>query len=74
MDNLAHARYKWIHSQMEEDAEFLHLRERLRQAGPDFQAAMDALSPEHRQSITEYLGILGEISDRITEISCYVPK
>lgn len=74
MENLAHERYKWIHRQMEEDAEFLHLLERLREAGPDFQAAMDALSPEHRGSVNEYLGILGELSDRITEICCYVPK
>ena len=73
MDNLAHERYKWIHRKLEEDPEFLLLRERLREAEADFLAAMEALSPEHRQSVTEYLGILGELSDRLTEICCYVP-
>ena len=74
MDSLAYERYKWIHRKMEEDEEFLYLQEKLREAGPDFQAAMEALSPEHRQSVTEYLGILGELYDRMTEISCCVPK
>lgn len=74
MDSLAHERYKWIKRQLEEDPEFLHLQDRLREAAPDFSAAMDALSPEHRQSITEYLGILAELSDRTVEICCLMPQ
>ena len=73
MENKAHERYKWIKRQSEEDEEFLHLMERLRQATPDFQAAMDFLPPEHRENVTEYLGILGELSDRTMEICCYMP-
>ena len=73
MENKAHGRYKWIQRQLETDEEYLHLMERLRQATPDFRAAMNALPPEHRESITEYLGILAELSDRTTEICCYVP-
>ena len=53
--------------------EYLYLLERLRQAQPDFAAAMALLPPEHRESVTEYLGILAELYDRITEICCYVP-
>ena len=73
MENLAHERYKWICRQLEQDAEYLHLLNRLRDAAPDFQIALDALSPAHRQSITEYLGILGELSERTKEIGCYAP-
>ena len=73
MENKAHERYKWLNRQLETDEEILHLMQRLRQAQPDFQAAMNALSQDHRDSITEYLGILAELSDRTTEICCYVP-
>ena len=73
MENKAHERYKWLCLQREEDAEYLHLMERMRRAQPDFAAAMELLPPEHRQSVIEYLGILGELFDRMTEISCYVP-
>ena len=73
MENKAHQRYKWLCQQREEDAEYLHLLERLRQAQPDFADAMELLPPEHRESVTEYLGILAELYDRVTEICCYVP-
>lgn len=73
MENNAHERYKWINRQLETDEEILHLMQRLRENMPAFQAAMNALPQEHRESITEHLGILAEISDRTTEICCYVP-
>ena len=73
MENKAHARFKWIREQLDTDGEYLHLMERLRKAAPDFAAAMNVLPPEHRDSVTEYLGILAELSDRTTEICCYVP-
>ena len=73
MENKAHERYKWIKQQVEIDEEYLHLMRRLRENEPAFQAAMNALSREHRESITEHLGILAELSDRTTEISGYVP-
>ena len=71
MENKAHERYKWLCRQVEEDEEMRHLTQKLRQAQPDFAAAMAALPPEHRQSIYEYIGILGEIAERTKEISCY---
>ena len=73
MENKAYERYKWLCQQLEVDEEYLHLLERLRLAQPDFAAAMAALPPEHRQSIFEYIGILGEIAERAKEISCYGP-
>ena len=73
MEDKAHERFKWILQQSEQDEEYLYLMERLRQATPDFQAAMNALSQEHRDSIIEYLGICEELSERTTEICCYMP-
>lgn len=73
MSDKAHERFKWIKRQVEEDEEYLYLMERLRRATPDFQAAMHALSPEQQDSVIEYLGILAELSDRTTELCCYMP-
>ncbi len=73
MENKAHERYKWINRQLETDEEILHLLARLRENEPAFQAAMNALPREHRDSVTEHLGILAELSDRTTEICCYMP-
>lgn len=66
-------RYKWTAEQLYTDTEYLHLTARLRQAAPDFQAAMNQLSPEHRQNVTEYLGILAELQDRSVQIACMAP-
>jgi hypothetical protein len=73
MENKAHERYKWIRGQEDTDGEYRHLLQRLRENGPAFQAAMEALPQEHRESVTEHLGILAELYERITEICCYVP-
>ena len=73
MENKAHERFKWICLQVEEDGEMLFLREKLRQAQPEFLFALNALPPELQENITEYIGILGEISERTMEICCYVP-
>ena len=73
MEIKAHARYKWIKQQVEADEEYRHLLERLRQAKPDFLAALNALTPEQRDSVIEYIGICEELSERTTEICCYMP-
>ena len=73
MFDKAHERYKWLKGQLELDGEYLHLMEKLRINQPAFQAALDTLPPEHRESILEHLGILGELSDRTAEICCYMP-
>ncbi len=73
MEDKAHERFKWILQQSEQDEEYLYLMERLRQATPDFQAAMNALSQEHRDSVIEFFGICEELSQRTTEICCYMP-
>lgn len=73
MEDKAHARYKWIRQQVEQDGEYLHLMARLRENQPAFQRALNALSPEDRESILEHLGICGEISERMIEIGCYMP-
>ena len=73
MFDKAHERYKWIKRQVELDEEYLHLMGRLWENEPEFQSAMAALSQEHRDAVIEHLGILAELSDRTTEICCYMP-
>jgi hypothetical protein len=73
MEDKVHARFKWIKRQVEADAEYLHLLQRLQLATPDFLAAVNTLSQEQRDSVYEYIGICAELSDRVTEIACYIP-
>ena len=73
MEDKTHERYKWIKRQVEQDAEYLYLMARLREHEPAFQRALNALSPEDRESILEHLGICGELSDRMMEICCFMP-
>ena len=73
MPDRSYERYKRINEEMRTDEEIIYLMERLRKAEPGYRDAMNALRPEHRQSMTEYLGTLGEIYDRITEICSFLP-
>ena len=55
------------------DVEYLHLMEKFREAQADFRAAMETLTPEHRQDVTEYLGLLAELQDRAIQLACMAP-
>ena len=73
MDQTAYERYKWTWEQVEADDEYRFLMEKFREAQADLRAAMDRLSPEHRQNVTEYLGLLAELQDRAVQIACMAP-
>lgn len=73
MDQTAYERYKWTQQQLDTDAEYLHLLVKFQEAQADFRAAMETLTPEHRQNVTEYLGLLGELQDRSVQIACMAP-
>ena len=73
MDQTAYERYKWTWEQVEVDDEYRFLMEKLREAQADLRAAMVRLSPEHRQNVTEYLGLLAELQDRAVQIACMAP-
>ena len=73
MSKAAYERYKWIEAQLESDTEYLALMERLRENEPAFHAALDALTPEQRETIIEHMGICAELAERTTEIACFGP-
>ena len=73
MADRAYKRYTQLEKELETDGEYLYLMDRLQRAEPGYRDAMNALGPEHRQNILEYLGTLGEIYDRITEICTFLP-
>ena len=73
MQDKSYERYKRLNEEIWADEEIIHLAERLQEAEPGYRDAMNALSPEHRENMTEYLGTLGEIYDRITEICSFLP-
>ena len=73
MNQTAYERYNWTQEQHFADAEYLYLMEKFRKAQADFRAAVDTLTPEHRQSVTEYLGLLAELQERSIQIACMAP-
>lgn len=73
MEKDSYERYKWVQAQLETDWEYLHLMERLRENTPAFQAALNALTQEHREAVIEHIGICGELAERTTEIACFGP-
>ena len=73
MPDRSYERYQKLNEEIWADREIIHLMERLRKAEPGYRDAMNALSPEHRRNMTEYLGTLREIYDRITEICSFLP-
>ncbi len=73
MSKAAYDRYKWIEKQLEADEEYQLLMRRLRENEPAFHAALDTLTPEHREAIVEHMGICAEMAERTTEIACFGP-
>ncbi len=73
MDKTAYDRYQWTQEQQFTDAEYLYLLGKFRAAQADFRAAADTLTPEHRQNVTEYMGLLAELQDRAIQIACMAP-
>ena len=73
MSKAAYERYKWLTAQLETDAEYLELMERLRIHEPAFHAVLDTLTEEQRQTIITHLGLCAELAERTTEIACFGP-
>ena len=69
----AYKRYEYIRKAQESDSEFLALRQRFLAQEPVFRTLMEGLQPEQREVITEYLGILAELEERVMELACFAP-
>ncbi len=69
----SYERYKWMEKRLETDSEYQHLMERLQAQTPAFHAVLDALTPDQKQDIIEYIGICSELAERSTEIACCAP-
>lgn len=61
-------RYRAIEQLLEDDAELKHLKQRLQQAEEKLRVMMPSLTGEQKEILTEYLGVCGEIDQRIVEI------
>ena len=68
----AYSRYCALESRLEQDEEYLALKHRLDDISPSFESAVAQLSPEDQACITEYIGILSEIQQRITELAAFM--
>ena len=72
MTGKAYHRYCALEETMAEDEEYCYLKHRLEDVSPGFESAVARLSPEDQAYITEYLGILAEIQQRITELAAFM--
>ena len=66
-----YARYCALEEVIAQDDEYCDLKRRLEKASPAFESAVAQLSPENQAHITEYIGILSEIQQRITELAAF---
>ena len=66
-----YARYCAIEELLENDKELGALKQRLAEESSALNRVLDRLSEEDRAVISEYLGLLAEIEQRIVELSCF---
>ena len=67
----AYARYCAIEELLENDKELGALKQRLAAESAALNRVLDRLSEEDRAVISEYLGLIAEIEQRIVELSCF---
>ena len=72
MSKQAYDRIQKLRSQLDSDPEYQELERRRMEAESGFSAALDALVPEQRQNVMEYLGILQELGLREIELACFI--
>ena len=66
-----YARYCAIEELLENDKELGALKQRLAEESAALNRVLDRLSEEDRAVISEYLGLMAEIEQRIVELSCF---
>ena len=69
----AYERYRALVKELETDNEYLFLMDKLNTLAPSFSDLMNGLDESQQCIITEHLGLCSEISERITEILCFLP-
>jgi len=67
----AYERFCALNAQIQSDDELYDLMHRLHTESEALEQLLDRLSPEDSSIITEYLGICGEINERIVEIAAF---
>lgn len=73
MSKEAYVRYKQLMNQLEIDPEYLALEDERRTRERLFLAVIENLSEEQRAAVTDYIGICGELEQRMLEIACFAP-
>ena len=70
-DKIYH-RYCAMEAMIAQDEEYCYLKQRLEEVSPGFESAVSQLTPQAQAAVTEYLGILAEIQQRITELAAFM--
>ena len=66
-----YTRYCAIEVRLKNDDEMKVLKHRLEAASADLDSVLSRLSNGEQAAVTEYLGILAEIQQRIVELACF---
>ena len=66
-------RYCALEAPLEEDPEMKLLKQRLQQEAGELEQVLARLPEPDRTTVTEYLGICAEVSQRIVELVCFLP-
>ena len=64
-------RYLRLEDKLEHDEELHYLKQQLSEHESALREVLSQLSEQQRAVITNYIGICGEIDQRIVEISCF---
>lgn len=73
MIDTAYQRSSYLQKQLETDPEYLALEDERRVRERAFLEAIEALGEEQRAAVMDYIGICGELSQRMLEIACFAP-
>ena len=72
MEKDAYVKFQKLQTELNQDPEYLALEEQRRKAEPEFLRTLNGLSPERRQVVIGYLGILEEKGMREIELTCFL--
>ena len=73
MIDTAYKKFCCLQKQLETDPEYLALEDERRVREHSFLAAIGDLREEQRAAILDYLGVCGELAQRMLEIACFTP-
>ena len=71
MSDAAYKAYLQAINEAQTDPEYLALEQRFRELEPQFRTALHTLPEDCRSAVIEYIGVCGELQNRLLELACF---